>query len=53
MRVGVLNPHPSARRSLHLRPTFFKQLRRGPVAASQLPPVLRDEPGEIRKPATW
>ncbi len=29
VRVGVLNPHPPARRSLNLRPTFFKQLRRG------------------------
>lgn len=53
VRVGVLNPHPPDRRSLDLRPTFFKQLRRGPVAASQFPPVLRDRAGEFRKPPTW
>ncbi len=27
IRVGVVNPHPPARRSRALQPTFFKQLR--------------------------
>jgi len=53
IRVGVLNPHPPAKRSLDLRPTFFKQLRGGPVANSQFSEVLRDATGEIRKPARW
>lgn len=53
VRVGVLNPHPPERRSLDLRPTFFKQLRRGPIEASQFEPVLRDDQGEIRKPEGW
>jgi uncharacterized LabA/DUF88 family protein len=53
IRVGVLNPHPPERRSFDLRPTFFKQLRRGPIKASQFEPVLRDEQGEIRRPAGW
>jgi Protein of unknown function DUF88. len=53
IRVGVLNPHPARKRSLVLRPTFFKQLRQGPIAASQFAPVLRDSLGEIRKPADW
>lgn len=53
MRVGVLNPHPPRKRSLDLHPTFFKQLRRGPIAASQFRPVLRDAVGEIRKPSGW
>lgn len=53
LRVGVLNPHPGSKRSLDLRPTFFKQLRRGPVAASQFPAVLHDAVGEIRKPSSW
>ncbi|HVY78354.1 MAG TPA: NYN domain-containing protein [Solirubrobacterales bacterium] len=53
VRVGVLNPHPPERRSLDLRPTFFKQLRRGPIEASQFDAVLRDDRGEIRKPKTW
>lgn len=51
--VGALNPHPPERRSLDLQPTFFKQLRRGPIAASQFPPVLSDERGKIRKPSSW
>lgn len=53
LSVGVLNPHPLKRRSLDLQPTFFKQLRRGPITASQFPPVLRDAHGEIRKPSSW
>jgi uncharacterized LabA/DUF88 family protein len=53
IRVGVLNPHKPEKRSLDLRPTFIKQLRQGPVAASQFAPVLRDASGEIRKPKRW
>ncbi len=53
IRVGVLNPHPARKRSLVLRPTFFKQLREGPLASSQFAPVLRDSRGEIRKPKGW
>ena len=51
--VGVLNPHPLKRRSFDLQPTFFKQLRRGPIAASQFPRVLKDAHGKIRKPPSW
>lgn len=51
--VGVVNPHPPARRSLDLQPTFFKQLRVGPLAASQFAPVLTDANGTFRKPASW
>lgn len=53
LRVGVVNPHPYARRSRDLKPTFFKQARPGPIQASQLPRLLRDETGEIRKPGDW
>jgi hypothetical protein len=53
IRVGVLNPHKPEKRSLDLRPTFIKQLRQGPIAASQFAPVLRDASGEIRKPKSW
>lgn len=53
IRVGVVNPHPAARRSRALRPTFFKQLRPATLGACQLPPLLRDGRGEIRKPARW
>lgn len=53
VRVGVLNPHPREKRSLDLHPTFLKQLRQGPVAASQFALVLHGSSGEIRKPKGW
>jgi uncharacterized LabA/DUF88 family protein len=53
LRVGVVNPHPPARRSRALQPTFFKQLRSSTLAGCQFPPILMDAKGEIRKPARW
>jgi uncharacterized LabA/DUF88 family protein len=53
IRVGVVNPHPPARRSRALQPTFFKQLRTSALGACQFPSVLADTKGEIRKPARW
>ena len=53
IRVGVVNPHPPARRSRALQPTFFKQLRTSALVACQFSPVLADARGEIRKPARW
>ncbi len=53
IRVGVVNPHPPARRSRALQPTFFKQIRTSALAACQFPPMLTDARGEIRKPARW
>ncbi len=53
IRVGVVNPHPPARRSRALQPTFFKQLRTPALGARQFPSVLTDMKGEIRKPARW
>ncbi|MGI8557347.1 MAG: NYN domain-containing protein [Solirubrobacteraceae bacterium] len=53
VRVGVLNPHPREKRSRDLEPTFFKQLRSGPVAGSQFPEVMRDANGEFRRPSDW
>lgn len=53
LRVGVVNPHPPARRSRALQPTFFKQLRTSTLAACQFPPVLTDARGEIHKPDRW
>lgn len=53
LRVGVVNPHPSAHRSRALQPTFFKQIRPSVLAACQFPPVLSDATGEIHKPARW
>ena len=53
IKVGVVNPHPPAKRSLDLKPTFFKQLRGGPVAASQFPEKMADAKGQFQKPAVW
>jgi NYN domain len=55
--VGVLNPHP--RRSWALSPatlpsgSFYRPIRRGPLAASQFPPTLRDARGTFSKPPNW
>jgi hypothetical protein len=52
--VGVVNPHAPRKRSRALLDvTFFKQLRPSILPACQLPDVLTDEHGTIRKPATW
>lgn len=51
--IGVVNPHPARRRSRDLEPTFFRQLRPSALRGCQLPPVLADDRGEFRKPATW
>jgi uncharacterized LabA/DUF88 family protein len=53
LRVGVVNPHPPARRSRALRPTFLKQIRASALAACQFPQELRDAKGVIRKPEGW
>ncbi len=53
LRVGVVNPHPVARRSRALHGTFFKQLRASALKACQFPPVLQDANGRIRKPRSW
>lgn len=51
--VGIVNPHPPKKRSLDLEGNFFKQLRAGPVAASQFAAELTDENGTFRIPADW
>jgi len=51
IRVGVVNPHPPARRSRALQPTFFKQIRTSALVSSR--PYSPNARGEIRKPARW
>jgi uncharacterized LabA/DUF88 family protein len=54
LTVGLVNPHPAARRSWHLSATFFRQLRGGLVAASQFPDLVPDAHGHvIRRPEGW
>jgi NYN domain len=55
--VGVLNPHKN--RSWALSPrklpsgSFYKPIRSGVLAASQLPRTLTDADGTIHKPKSW
>jgi len=54
--MGLINPHPPAKRSRALencKPTFFKQIRQGVLAASQFPSDLNDAAGAFHKPADW
>lgn len=54
LTTGVINPHPPGRRSRALQATFFKQLRPGALATSQLPLQITDPSGrKITKPADW
>jgi len=52
-RVGILNPQLTASRALSSQATFMKQIRRGPLAASQFPRLLRDPNGTFYKPDGW
>jgi hypothetical protein len=55
--VGILNPHKN--RSWALSPkqlpagSFYKPIRSAALAASQLPPTLKDTDGTIHKPKGW
>ncbi len=53
--VGILNPQPRPSRAfLSCKPTFFKQIRGGVLAASQFPAQLTDAANAtITKPANW
>jgi len=51
--VGIVNPQSAEHRSRALKATLFKQLRPSAIAGCQLPDVMRDADGNIRKPSTW
>lgn len=53
--VGLLNPHKHTSSDLRrLRPTFLKQIRRGPLSASQFPAeVVSSQGHKIGRPAPW
>lgn len=53
IKVGVVNPHPARHRSARLAGTFFKQLRPGVLAQTQLPLEVHDARGPIRRPEGW
>ena len=52
--VGILNPHlhtPSQVLTRHA--SFIKQIREGPLKASQFAPALKDTNGKFHKPSVW
>lgn len=51
--VGLINPHKRFSVELSKVATFKKQIRKGVLATSQLPPTLTDPRGTITKPAEW
>jgi uncharacterized LabA/DUF88 family protein len=51
--VGILNPHRHPSRELLRVASFFKHIRKGVLASSQLAAVLRDRDGVVRKPPAW
>jgi len=53
IKVGVVNPHPPKKRSLVLKPTFFKQLRTNALKRSQFANSIHDSLGTIQKPSAW
>ena len=52
--VGILNPHrQTPSRVLTKHASFIKQIRGGPLKASQFPQTLSDTKGKFRKPGAW
>jgi uncharacterized LabA/DUF88 family protein len=51
--VGLLKPGDRYANELVRAATFWKPIREGVLAASQLPPQLTDEHGTITKPSIW
>jgi hypothetical protein len=53
--VGLIIPHSRPSEALRrLRPAFVKQIRRGPLSASQFPEKVTDARGRtISKPTAW
>jgi len=53
--VGIINPHQPEKRSKELFKiaSFYKQIRKGSLSASQFTPVIEDAHGSIAKPSAW
>jgi hypothetical protein len=55
-RIGVINPHPPAKRSGHLQKAasyHVRTINKSVLAACQFPPTLTDTNGTITKPGAW
>jgi len=54
MSVGVVNPHPTAKRSRAIKGTFFRQLRPNVILQCQFADVIKDAEGRaVHKPVGW
>ena len=53
LTVGILNPQRYPSRVLLQHATFMKPIRKGALAASQLPNPLHDQASEIHEPGSW
>lgn len=53
LSVGVLNPQEKPSRKLRNAADFYRQIRQGPISASQFPDTLTDAIGTFRKPKCW
>ncbi len=51
--AGIFNPQANASRTLRATASFYRQIHPADLRASQLPAVLADVHGTIRKPAGW
>jgi hypothetical protein len=53
MPAAIVNPHSGPRRAAQLDADFFRIISRSALAASQLPPLLKDAAGPFSKPHQW
>jgi uncharacterized LabA/DUF88 family protein len=51
--VGVINPQRNPARALLKNASFYKKLRTGVLAASQLPPIVEHAGRRLEKPRGW
>ena len=51
--VGIINPHRVQSMVLAREASFVRRVRRGALKESQLPRVIADQFGTIRKPTGW
>lgn len=52
-KIGLLNPQRTPSRTLRASATFFKQIRPGMLARCQMPDVIADRHGAVRRPVEW
>ena len=51
--VGVFNPHQKPSSRLRKSASFYRQIRKGVLGASQFPATLSDDQGSFTKPPGW